>query len=225
MSSALEASAIAHSYPGPAGGGAVRVLDGCHLRLDAGEIVAVVGPSGSGKSTLLTICGGLLRPSAGQVTLAGKPFSTLGATARAQRRARELGFVFQRFHLLPYLDLRDNLTVTGLGSVDRSGLARRADELLERFGLAARGRHLPGQCSVGEQQRTALARALINRPVAVLADEPTGNLDEQSATRVLDALRDAAAAGAAVLMVTHDPRAAAIAHRRLQLQSGQLQTL
>jgi ABC-type lipoprotein export system ATPase subunit len=199
----------------------VRALDGVSLDVDAGEFVAVEGPSGCGKTTLLLVAGGLLRPDAGDVRVAGQDPYALPADRRAAFRARTIGFVFQEFHLVPYLSVLHNVLAPALaGTAD--GARDRALDLIERFGLSARRHHVPAELSSGERQRTALARALLNRPQLLLADEPTGNLDRQNALAVLRALREFAAGGGAVLLVTHDEQAAAAADRRVRLQAGRV---
>jgi ABC-type lipoprotein export system ATPase subunit len=210
---------IAKSFAGPAG--PVAVLAGIDLDLAAGAITAIRGASGSGKTTLLLIAGGLLRPDAGSVRLQGEDLHALAAAPRARRRAAGIGFVFQQFHLLPYLTVLDNILVPALAAND-AGLRERARELAERFGLGARLAHRPAALSTGERQRVALARALLRRPALLLADEPTGNLDPDSAANVMHHLREYATAGGAVLLATHDPRATRHAATRLRLAAGRL---
>ena len=197
----------------------IRAVDDVSLTVDAGEFVSLVGPSGCGKTTLLLMAGGLLRPDAGAVTVAGTQPYELAPEQRARFRARHIGFVFQQFHLVPYLSVRENV-LSPLLAWRSDNLDRRADELLERFGLADRRDHRPSELSTGERQRTALARALLHRPHLVLADEPTGSLDPDNAALALTALRECAADGAGVLMVTHDRAAAAQAGRVIQLAAG-----
>lgn len=199
----------------------VRALDDVSLQVEAGEFVVVTGPSGSGKTTLLLIAGGLLRPDAGAVTLAGREPYRLTPEQRTRFRAETIGFVFQQFHLVPYLSVRENVLSPVL-AWRQEGLDRRADELLERFGLADRRDHRPAELSTGERQRTALARALLHRPRLILADEPTGNLDADNAAVVLQALHDCAAEGIAVLHVTHNLAAARRADRVIPLAAGRI---
>jgi ABC-type lipoprotein export system ATPase subunit len=199
----------------------VAALCDVSARVQAGEFVAVQGPSGCGKSTLLLVCGALLAPDAGTVSVAGTDLYALPADERAHFRARRIGFVFQQFHLIPYLSVRDNVLAGSLATGEAADAAR-ADELIEKFGIAGRSRHLPSELSMGERQRTALARALLNRPSLILADEPTGNLDEASGDVVLTALSEYARGGGAVLMVTHDPRASRVAGRTLTMRAGRL---
>jgi putative ABC transport system ATP-binding protein len=190
----------------------------------AGEWLAVVGESGSGKSTLLNVVAGLDRPGAGEVRFEGCSLDFDDDDALALWRRRHVGFVFQAFHLLPYLDVASNvalpLALLGAGARARS---RRADDVLEAVGLAGFGPRRPGSLSGGEMQRAAIARALVHEPRLLLADEPTGNLDEANANAVLDCLAGAVRrAGAALLMVTHSPLAAAQADRVLRLAGGEL---
>ena len=199
----------------------VRALAGVSLSVKPGEFVVVCGPSGSGKTTLLLLAGGLLAPDAGQVKIDGKDPYALSPDRRADFRAQTIGFVFQRFHLIPYLSVADNVLAAALAR-RRSDSGDRAAELIERLGLSERANHTPGELSVGERQRTALARAMLNRPRLILADEPTGNLDDANAAEVLSALGDFAEAGGAVLVVTHDPKAAVHAHRTVRLERGSI---
>ena len=184
-------------------GAKVEALASTTLALHGGDFAAVRGPSGCGKTTLLLAAGGLLAPDSGKVIIGGQPLYELSPEARARFRADHIGFVFQQFHLIPYLSVLENVMAPGMAVGAREGKAR-ARELLIRFGLEARVNHLPGELSAGEQQRTALARALLLKPKLLLADEPTGNLDRENAARVLDAFEDFADGGGAVLWVTHD---------------------
>jgi ABC-type lipoprotein export system ATPase subunit len=199
----------------------VPVLDQVGLTLGAGTINAIRGASGSGKTTLLLIAGGLLRPDEGSVTLAGDDLYACTPGRRAAMRAAGIGFVFQQFHLLPYLSVLDNILVPALAA-DARALRPRARQLAERFGLAHRLAHRPAALSTGERQRVALARALLRQPRVVLADEPTGNLDPENASLVMTHLTEFAQAGGTVLLATHDPRAAAHASHRWRLENGRL---
>jgi putative ABC transport system ATP-binding protein len=201
----------------------VAALDGVSFELNKGEFVAVQGPSGCGKSTLLLIAGGLLSPDAGTVTIDGADPYAMSANARAGLRADKIGFVFQQFHLAPYLSVRDNIMAPDLAASQQRGPGR-ADELIKEFGLSDRATHVPDELSTGERQRVALARALFNNPGLILADEPTGNLDPDNSRIVLDRLRDIAQQGAAVLMVTHDETAAKAADRIEKLREGKRET-
>ena len=197
--------------------GSVMPVQDMSVQVQAGEFVAVYGPSGCGKSTLLLMAGGLLKPDQGTVTIDGKNIYDMSAEERARFRAKHIGFVFQQFHLIPYLNVLDNVLSADLAvSVPDAG--KRATEILTGFGLAHRLEHLPGQLSTGERQRTALARALLHKPGLLLADEPTGNLDEDNGRIVLTQLAEYARAGGAVLLVTHDVRAAEFAGRTISLE-------
>lgn len=206
----LEIRNLTRTYRGPAG--PVNVLDSLSLDVAAGEFVAVQGRSGCGKTTLLLAAGGLLHPDAGRVLVAGQDLYQLSEEARARYRAQRIGFVFQQFHLVPYLSVLDNVLAPTL-ALQSAGARHRAEELLGTFGLTPRAHHVPAQLSTGERQRAALARAFLNRPQLLLADEPTGNLDRENADVVLGHLANFARAGGAVLLVTHDPEAARRAHR------------
>jgi putative ABC transport system ATP-binding protein len=206
------------------GPSAVNAVRGVSLAVEAGEMVAIVGPSGSGKSTLLNLLGALDRPSRGEVIVDGARLSELDDTARTLLRRDRIGFVFQFFNLLPLLNARENVALPLLlAGVSRAEAERRADELLGRVGLSGRADHTPDQLSGGEMQRVALARALSSRPVLILADEPTGNLDSEAGAGVLALLKSAAREQrCAIIMVTHDPRAAAVADRVLEFGDGKL---
>src|SRR5688572_7871110 len=200
------------------------LLDRVELDVAAGEWVAIAGESGSGKSTLLNVVAGLDRPDAGEVRLDGHALDYADDDALALWRRRHLGFVFQAFHLLPYLTVGENvaLPLALLGAPARERAARAA-ALLASVGLAGFDARTPGTLSGGEMQRAAIARALAHSPRLLLADEPTGNLDEAAAANVLDCLGAAVRdSGAAALMVTHSPLAAARAHRVLRLAHGRL---
>jgi putative ABC transport system ATP-binding protein len=203
--------------------GNLDVVDGVSLDIAAGASVALVGPSGCGKTTLLHLLGLLDRPDGGRVLVDGRDASSLDAAARARLRLARLGFVFQLGNLLPHLTAQENVALPAwrLGGVRRTAFAA-ADRLLERFGLAHRATTAAALLSPGESQRAAIARALINRPGVVLADEPTGSLDARSGREVLAALEEVRALGAALLIVTHDAQVAAAAHRCLAMASGAL---
>lgn len=203
--------------------GQVLAVDDVSLSVDGGEFVAIQGPSGCGKSTMLLLAGGLLTPESGSVQIGGEDPYALTADARSQFRADNIGFVFQQFHLVPYLSVLDNALAPSIATGSKDA-EQRARELLDQFGLSHRFEHTPGELSSGERQRTALARALLNEPKVLLADEPTGNLDTENATEVLKHLRKFAASGGAVLLVTHDAQAAATADRVIHLRDGKLDT-
>lgn len=197
----------------------VKAIDGISLAIEANEAVAIQGPSGCGKTTLLLTCGALLRPTGGTVLVAGVDPYGLSPNERSVFRAQNIGFVFQQFHLVPYLDVLQNVLTANVPNRQPDS-SQRADDLIEHFGLKHRIHHVPAELSVGERQRVALARALFNKPKLILADEPTGNLDPGNAITVLDALREYADDGGAVLMVTHDPNAAKRAHRIVVMDRG-----
>jgi ABC-type lipoprotein export system ATPase subunit len=199
------------------------ILAGVDLDLAAGELVAVVGRSGSGKSTLLHLLGGLERPDAGEIDVGGVRVDRADERALTELRRRRVGFVFQFFHLIPELTGAEKVTLPARLAGAGAGADARARALIERLGVAEASSRLPGVLSGGEQQRLAVARALVNDPVLVLADEPTGNLDEESGHQVLQLLRSLADEGRSVLLVTHEPEAAAIADRVLHLRQGLLE--
>ena len=198
-----------------------QVLDGVSLEVRAGEVVAVFGRSGSGKSTLLNLLGGLDSPSGGHIELAGEPLTGRSSRALARMRLRHIGFVFQQFQLIEECSGLENVLLPTRLPGARPGGAQRAAELIEELSVAHVAHHLPHELSGGEQQRFALARALVNDPELVLADEPTGSLDSENGASVLDLLRGLRRR--AVVMVTHEPDAAAIADRLLYLRDGRLQ--
>jgi putative ABC transport system ATP-binding protein len=200
---------------------AVRALRDVDMAIAVGEFVAVMGPSGSGKSTLLHLVGGLDRPDTGQVLLEGQSIAGLRDEALAHLRRRRVGFVLQFFNLFPLLSALENVAFPLLLDGRRDALALAA-EGLERVGLAPRAGHRPGQLSGGEQQRVAVARALVTKPAVVLADEPTGSLDTLAGEDVLRLLRAAADDGQAVLLITHDAPAAAYADRVVRLRDGEV---
>jgi ABC-type lipoprotein export system ATPase subunit len=203
------------------GVGAVRALRGVELRVDEGDFVAVMGPSGSGKSTLLHILGALDRPTEGSVAVRGRRYDDLPDTELTRLRGEVFGFVFQFFNLLPTLTAAENVLLPALIAGEKpADYADRVDELMALVGLADRAGHLPSQMSGGEQQRVAIARALLRRPGVMLADEPTGNLDSASGKVVLGLLERLVQDGQTVVMVTHDPLAAALAHRVIFLHDG-----
>ncbi|MFM8359524.1 MAG: ABC transporter ATP-binding protein, partial [Verrucomicrobiota bacterium] len=199
--------------------GTIEALAGLDLQVEPGEFLVIRGASGSGKSTLLLTLGGMLRPSAGQVWHRGRDLYALSAGARARWRAREVGFVFQLFHLLPYLTVLDNVLAGMPGSVDAAA-RERAASWIEIVGLTPRRDHLPGTLSAGERQRVALARALARQPTLILADEPTGNLDPDNAARVFAELARFQKGGGTVVVVTHGPDATPHATRTRQLAAG-----
>ena len=201
----------------------VVALDEVDLELDEGEFLALVGPSGSGKSTLLHLAGGLDQPDSGRIELDGRDLATLSTGDRAQLRRRQVGFVFQFFHLIPTLTVAENVELPLLLDGARNSDGRVA-EVLGRVGLEDRAAHFPGELSGGEMQRAAIARALVAQPRLILADEPTGSLDSATGAEVLALLcAQVTGAGAALLMVTHDAGAAGRAGRVLHLKDGRIE--
>jgi putative ABC transport system ATP-binding protein len=200
--------------------GALRALGGVSFNIAAGEWVALMGPSGSGKTTLINILGGLDTLTSGSVVVDGVDLSRLSENALVRYRAEKIGFVFQQFHLVPYLNALENVMLAQYfhSTTDE----QQAAEALKRVGLGERLTHLPSQLSGGEQQRVAIARALINQPKLILADEPTGNLDEANERVVINLFRELHKSGHTILMVTHDPDIARQADRRIELAHGHL---
>jgi lipoprotein-releasing system ATP-binding protein len=218
----IEAANIHKIYPGP-----LQVLKGVDLAIDDGEVVAIVGPSGAGKSTLLHILGGLDAPKEGQVIFKGQNLYALSDVKRAQARNRDMGFVFQSYHLLPELTALENVILPAMiknnsgktSTIEFAGL-----KLLEQLGLSARASHRPNQLSGGEQQRVAIARALMNGPKVVFCDEPTGNLDSVSGHAVMDTLLNLNRThGVTVIIVTHDDKVAARTQRVIAMKDGLLE--
>ncbi len=217
---------VSRVYPARAddGDGAViRALDDVSLHVAAGEWLAVMGPSGSGQSSLVNLIGCLDRPSSGEIWLDGQNVASLSAADLNRVRAEKIGFVFQQFHLIPYLTALENVMLAQY--FHSMSVEQEALEGLERVGLRDRARHLPAHLSGGEQQRVCIARALINDPKIVLADEPTGNLDAVNEEIVLRLLRELHEQGRTIVMVTHDPVVARLADRRLELQHGRIAAL
>jgi ABC-type lipoprotein export system ATPase subunit len=199
----------------------VRAVDQVDLDVPAGETLAVMGPSGCGKSTLLHVLGGLDRPSAGQIWLAGQRIDEMSERGLAALRRDAVGFVFQAFHLMDELTAIENIELPALLAGRAPRAARhRASELLDQVGLADRARHLPSQLSGGQKQRIAIARALANEPLIVLADEPTGNLDSEATLDVLELFDTLHRAGQTLVIVTHDARIAATADRLISMRDG-----
>jgi len=220
--SLIELSDVTKSYEGA--GERVTPLDHLHFTVEEGEFVALMGPSGSGKSTLLNMLAGIDRPTAGRVTVAGEVVSELDAASLARWRTRNVGFIFQSYNLVPVLTAFENVELPLLLlRLDRAARAKKVATALGAVGLAERAHHLPRQLSGGQQQRVAIARAIVADPRLVLADEPTGNLDRSAATATLDLLgRLHREFGKTLVMVTHDPLAAAAAGRVVHLDKGRI---
>lgn len=215
----LETHQLTKKFSAPHG--TVTALDDVSITVLPGKITCLRGASGSGKTTLLLMLGGLMRPDSGQVTLDDRDLYAMGPEERAAFRASSIAFVFQQYHLMPYLSVLENVELSSLAT----GVAQpgsKARELIAKLGLSDRATHLPSALSAGERQRVALARALFAGPKVILADEPTGNLDAANAKIVIDALNDFATAGGIVLLASHDFRATGLAHETLTLERGRL---
>ncbi|MCL1919937.1 MAG: ABC transporter ATP-binding protein [Kiritimatiellaeota bacterium] len=223
----LEATGIHKTYILPHK--RVEVLKGASFSVGAGERIAIIGRSGAGKSTLLNVLGGLDRPDAGTVAIMGQPLYQLSQRRRTALRAANIGFVFQSYHLLPEMDVTENVmlpAMTGARNISRAQMRRRAQELLEWVGLADRMNHTPLELSGGEQQRVALARALVNEPALILADEPTGNLDRMTGGQIIEMLFGLSRTRElSVVMVTHATETADLCDRVFELQDGRLEEM
>jgi len=203
------------------GENAVTALDGIDLQIDRGQFVSIIGPSGSGKSTLMHILGCLDTPSEGRYWLDGEDVATLSARALARIRNLKLGFVFQTFNLLPRATIWKNTELPLLyAGIDSSERRERAMAALERVGLANRAKHRPSEISGGQRQRVAVARALVNNPAVILADEPTGNLDQKTGGEIIRLFEELAAGGQTIILVTHDPAIAKRTQRRIRIVDG-----
>jgi putative ABC transport system ATP-binding protein len=205
------------------GESAVQAVKGIDFKIQAGEMVAIMGESGSGKSTLLSMLGALNTPTSGKYIVDEIDVYALGQDERADFRKNFLGFVFQSFHLVSYLTVSENVMLP-LVTAKRNGKDKRAlaEEALARVGLGGKGKRLPNQISGGEQERVAIARAIVNKPPILLADEPTGNLDTKTSEEIMLLLKGLNADGMTVIMVTHNPMNAQFAHRIIQLKDGQV---
>ncbi|UCG55748.1 MAG: ABC transporter ATP-binding protein [Phycisphaerales bacterium] len=212
---------VSKSYP--TAQGKVEALHEVTLSMEKGEFVVLCGPSGSGKTTLLMTVAAMLHPTTGSVTVGQRNLYQMSSRARAKFRAERIGFIFQMFHLVPYLNVVENV-VLGAQAAGRSGGSVQARQLLERLGLDGRAHHRPSQLSAGEKQRTAIARALFNRPKIILADEPTGNLDGDNATSVLGHLSDFHRNGGTVVLATHGERAEQYADRVVYMSEGEVRS-
>ena len=214
MAPLVQVEDISKTYSG------VRALDTVTFEVQAGEWIAIMGPSGSGKTTLINILGGLDKPTSGRAIVDGVNLGNLGERELTRYRAEKIGFVFQGFYLVPYLSAVENVMLAQY--FHSTADEKEAAEALVRVGLGDRLEHLPSRLSGGEQQRVALARALINHPKLILADEPTGNLDEANEQVVLDLLRELHRSGHTILLVTHSPEIGRMADRRIELAHGRL---
>jgi putative ABC transport system ATP-binding protein len=209
-----------------AGDGEVRALDDVTLSFEEGSYSAIMGQSGSGKSTLLNVLGCLDRPTDGRYVLGGRDVSDLGDDDLSAARNRLLGFVFQSYNLIPHLSVLENIEVPmEYAGTDARTMRQRAEELARRMGLGHRLHHRPAQLSGGQQQRVAIARALANRPLVLLADEPTGNLDSATGAEILDLLDELHRRGATLVIVTHDPKVAARADRTVRMLDGKVESI
>jgi putative ABC transport system ATP-binding protein len=201
----------------------VSALRGVDLDVPSGEFLAIVGPSGSGKSTLFHIIGGLTPATGGSVRIGGQDISSLTDAGRTELRKKKVGFVFQKFNLLPNLTAADNIAIARHIAGRSQTVEAEFEEVLRLLGVAERLNHKPAALSGGEQQRVAIARAIVNHPAILLADEPTGNLDSENSAAVLDVMRDLnRRLGQTILMITHNPEAAAFAHRTVRMRDGRI---
>lgn len=221
----LHAQTIHKTYG--AGPAEVKVLRGASLAVDRGEFLVIMGSSGSGKSTLLHVLGALDAPDRGDVRFEERSVFAMSARDRGRYRNKDVGFVFQFYHLLPELNVLENILMASMVGTSfwgwrsvKKDARRRASEILERVGLAGRIKHRPSELSGGERQRVAIARSLVNGPALLLADEPTGNLDETTGAGILRLLTELNSAGQTIVMVTHDAKVASLAHRCVHLTSG-----
>lgn len=201
--------------------GEVKALDEVTLNVEKGELVVVRGPSGSGKTTLLLSVGGMLCPTKGQVIVDNNDIYSLSIRERARFRAENIGFVFQMFHLVPYLNILENVLLPG-GVGKKQNKQKEAEKLLKRLNLSGRLYHKPSELSAGEKQRTAIARALINRPKIILADEPTGNLDPENSEQIIAYLEEFHQAGGTIIVVTHGKLVDQYTDRIIYLRNGQI---
>jgi ABC-type lipoprotein export system ATPase subunit len=204
--------------------GEVKALNDVSLHVDKGQFIVLCGPSGSGKTTLLMTIAAMLSPTKGSVRVEGRNLYAMSMRDRARFRAGNIGFIFQMFHLVPYLNVVENVVLAG-GAAGRRGGAAEATELLGQFGLGERALHRPSELSAGEKQRAAIARALFNGPKIILADEPTGNLDPDNATSVLGYLSEFHRGGGTVILATHGPLAEQFADRMIYLRDGSVESI
>ncbi|MDA8100451.1 MAG: ABC transporter ATP-binding protein [Nitrospiraceae bacterium] len=219
--SLIELTDVAKNFQ--AGEESYPAVRGVSLGIDSGEFVAIMGPSGSGKSTLLSLIGGLSRPTAGTVTVDGIDLGSLGPNRLSDFRREYLGFVFQSFYLVPYLTAIENVMLPLTIQPGMNGTAKDAAmDALSRVGLGAKSLRLPSQLSGGEQERVAIARAIVNKPPVILADEPTGNLDTRTGDHVLDMMQELHKEGRTIIMVTHNAENAKRANRTIEIRDGQV---
>ena len=201
----------------------VPALRGVDLSVRRGEFLSIIGPSGSGKSTLFHVLGGLTPPTAGTIFINGRDLVHMSESGRTELRKKEVGFVFQKYNLLPTLSAADNIEIARYISGENGGSDVQFDEVIRLLGLEGRLHHKPRAMSGGEQQRVAIARAIVNHPAILLADEPTGNLDTENSTRVLELMRDLnQRLGQTILMITHNPEAAAYGDRTVTMRDGRI---
>jgi len=203
----------------------IHALSSVSLEINKGEFVSITGPSGSGKSTLLLTLGGMSSPHSGKVLWSGESVFDWSNEKRAQWRAKTIGFVFQTFNLVPYLTVYENVRIALALSGKNENGAERVSNVLEQLGLSDRKDHLPRELSVGQQQRLALARVLVKDPELILADEPTGNLDPQTASEILAVIKNAKKEGKTVVLVTHDPNIAQTADRIIRIENGEIKNI
>jgi putative ABC transport system ATP-binding protein len=203
--------------------GSLNIIKNVDLQIKEGEFVSIVGPSGSGKTTLLNIIAGLLTPDTGEVKIDGISLYKLTQRERVSFRKKNFGFVFQTFNLIPYFTVAENVKVPlYLANVDKKKQEHLTEELLKKVGLKDKGKRFPFQLSMGEQQRVAIARALANNPRVIFADEPTGNLDERTGRYIMKYMKKLNDEGVTVLLVTHNPKMASFAQRKIRLVDGKL---